>query len=197
VREATVILREDRPGYQRLVAYLAAEQEHELEMPALRAALKQHLPDYMLPSAFVVLDALPLLANGKLNRNALPAPDQERPDLAAPFIAARTATEQKLARVWSEVLNLTRVGIHDNFFDLGGHSLLIPQIYSRLRAQGYTDLTIVDLFHYPTIKLLAERLESAEYTDKRPSLTAIHQARAATRRDLLKKQGELRQQRRV
>ncbi|HVU68905.1 MAG TPA: amino acid adenylation domain-containing protein [Ktedonobacteraceae bacterium] len=197
VREAVVILREDSPGNQRLVAYLVAEQGYALEMPALRAALKQLLPDYMLPSAFVMLDALPLLANGKLNRHALPAPDQERPDLAAPFIAARSATEQQLARVWSEVLNLSRVGIHDNFFDLGGHSLLIPRVYSRLRTQGYADLTIVDLFHYPTIKLLAEHLERTDQIEERQSLTATYQARAATRRDLLKKQGELRQQRRA
>jgi amino acid adenylation domain-containing protein len=197
VRAAVVLLREDHPGHSRLVAYLVAVEGHQLAVPALRASLKQHLPEYMLPSAFVMLDALPLLANGKLNRHALPAPDQERPDLASPFVAARTVTEQQLAQVWCEVLNLTRVGIHDNFFDLGGHSLLIPQVYSRLRARGYGALTIVDLFHYPTIKLLAERLESAEQGEEKQTLTAVHQARAATRRDLLKKQGELRQQRRV
>ncbi|HEY0753746.1 MAG TPA: amino acid adenylation domain-containing protein [Ktedonobacteraceae bacterium] len=197
VHASVVTLYEQPPGYQRLVAYLVRANKQAIDFAELRDALKRLLPDYMLPSAFVLLDKLPLLANGKLNRKALPAPDQERPQQTTPFVAARTEIEQKLARIWSDVLGIASVGIQDNFFDLGGHSLLIPQVYSRLRAEGYTDLTMVDLFHYPTIKLLSERLARSEQPATTQTSAPISRARAAMRRDLLNKQAELQRRRRA
>ena len=197
VRAAVVTLREQPPGSQRLVAYLVTEHAQGTDLPELRGALKRLLPDYMLPSAFVFLEELPLLANGKLNRNTLPEPDQQRPEQAAPFVAARTEIEQQLARIWSAVLGITSVGMRDNFFELGGHSLLIPQVYSRLRAAGYADLTIVDLFHYPTIKQLTERLVRADQPETIPSSARASQARAALRRDLLTRRTELQRPRRA
>ncbi len=197
VRAAVVTLREQPPGSQRLVAYLVTERAQGVDLPELRGALKRLLPDYMLPSAFVLLEELPLLANGKLNRNALPEPDQQRPEQAAPFVAAHTEIERQLARVWSDVLGITSVGVQDNFFDPGGHSLLVPQVYSRLCAAGYADLAIVDLFHYPTIKQLTERLARADQPEMLPSSARASQARAALRRDLLSRQTELQRSRRT
>ncbi|MGZ3461732.1 MAG: amino acid adenylation domain-containing protein, partial [Archangium sp.] len=118
VREAVVVAREDSPGLKRLVAYVTGESQ-ALGSEALRAFLKQRLPEYMVPSAFMHLEALPLTSNAKVDRKALPAPDS-RPELAQQFVAPRDEVEQKLASLWAAVLRLERVGIHDNFFELGG-----------------------------------------------------------------------------
>jgi amino acid adenylation domain-containing protein len=119
--------------------------------PQLRAFLQERLPEYMLPSAFVVLDALPLNANGKLDRRALPAPDASRPELKSDFIAPRTAVEERVAGIWRTVLGVERVGIHDNFFDLGGHSLMATQVNSRLCDAFEMDLPLRCLFETPTV----------------------------------------------
>ena len=120
----------------------------------------RELPDYMVPSAFVVLPALPLTANGKVDRRALPAPDEHRPDLASDFVPPRTETEATLARFWSEVLRVERVGVHDNFFDLGGHSLAATKIVARIRAAYGVDLTLRTLFETPTVAGLAAPLDA-------------------------------------
>ncbi|HEX6291073.1 MAG TPA: amino acid adenylation domain-containing protein [Herpetosiphonaceae bacterium] len=126
----------------------------------LRTYLKDRLPDYMLPAAFVVLDALPLTPNGKVDRGALPVPDALRPELSADYVAPRSEVERTIAAVWQEALNLPTVGIHDNFFDLGGHSLLLVQVHSKLR-ESFAELALIDLFRYPTISALTNHLSTS------------------------------------
>jgi SAM-dependent methyltransferase len=133
-------------------------------VPSLRTHLKERLPEYMVPSVFVLLDALPLLPNGKVNRAALPAPDASRPETNRAFILPRTATERTLARVWEELLGLERIGIHDNFFDLGGDSILSIQIIARVNQSGF-HLTPKELFQHQTI---AELAAIAEQSAARP-----------------------------
>src|SRR4029077_10649835 len=102
--------------------------------PALRSYLQAKLPEYMVPSAFVMLERLPLTPNGKVDRRALPAPDAARPALGEQYVVPRTAVERQLAEIWGSVLGLDGVGLHDNFFELGGHSLLATQVVSRIRS---------------------------------------------------------------
>ncbi|HEX6288979.1 MAG TPA: amino acid adenylation domain-containing protein [Herpetosiphonaceae bacterium] len=124
----------------------------------LRTYLKGRLPAYMVPSAFVVLDALPLLPSGKVDRKALPLPDEAARSTAG-YLAPQTEIERMIAAIWQETLHVERVGLHDNFFEIGGHSLLVAQVQTKLREAFDTHLSIVDLFQYPTIYLLAERLQ--------------------------------------
>ncbi|KAA2254443.1 amino acid adenylation domain-containing protein [Solihabitans fulvus] len=156
IARATVIVREDRPGDQRLVAYLVPETGRDLpEAGSLREQLSARLPEYMLPSAFVPLDDIPLTPNGKVDRRGLPAPD-----LGAHVSgrSARTQRERVLCELFAEVLGLASVGIDDGFFDLGGHSLLATRLISRVRATFGVDLAIRSLFEAPTVAALAERL---------------------------------------
>ena len=124
--------REDTSGDNRLVAYVISRNKASVTISALRDFLKEKLPDYMMPSQFVFLDSLPLTPNRKLDRAALPRPDQTRPELIVTFVAPRTSVEELLAELWAAVLNLERVGIHDNFFDRSGYSLLATPIVSRI-----------------------------------------------------------------
>jgi amino acid adenylation domain-containing protein len=156
VGEAAVIAREDTPGDKRLVAYVVMD-EAAFDASALRAALATQLADYMLPAAFVRLDAFPLTPNGKLDRRALPAPD-------ATAVAARAyeapvgPTEEALAAIWQELLGLERVGRHDHFFELGGHSLTAVQLAARLRERFDLELPLRALFECPQLSALADRL---------------------------------------
>jgi acyl carrier protein len=144
---------------KRLVAYVVSSQEKTPTSNALRSFLKQHLPEYMIPSTFVFLDSLPLTPNGKGDRRALPAPDGTRPELEQTFVSPRTPAEKTLAGIWAEVLRLERVGIHDNFFELGGHSLLATQVMSRVRTAFQVELPLRTLFEKPTVAELAEVIE--------------------------------------
>ncbi|HEY0739781.1 MAG TPA: amino acid adenylation domain-containing protein [Herpetosiphonaceae bacterium] len=126
----------------------------------LRAFLAQRLPDYMVPSAFVILDALPLTANGKVDRQALPAPEAQRLE-AASYLAPQTTIEREIAQIWQEVLQLERVGRHDNFFDLGGHSIRMMQAYGKLVERLDREIAMVDLFRYPTVAALAQHLAAS------------------------------------
>ncbi len=157
VRQAAVLAREDAPGEKRLVAYVVAESTAD----ELRRFLKDKLPDHMVPAVFVLLDALPLLSNGKIDRRALPAPDRARPELDKAFVAPRTPTEEMLAEIWAQLLDIERVGIHDNFFDLGGHSLLATQAVSRMREAFEVEIPLRRLFEVPTVAGLAESIEAA------------------------------------
>lgn len=161
VRQAVVVAREDVVGDKRLVAYIVAKLDTNLSYTELRSFLKQHLPEYMLPSAFVLMDTLPLTSNGKVNRRALPAPEQSRPNLEETFVAPRTPVEEMLAEIWANILGLEKVGIHNNFFELNGHSLLIVQLFARLRSAFQVDLPFQTLFDAPTVATFAERLETA------------------------------------
>jgi acyl carrier protein len=117
----------------------------------LRRFLQEKLPDYMVPSAFVEMDALPLTPNGKVDRRALPEPDQTRLKLESAYVAARTPTEQALVDIWKEVLKVEQVGINDNFFELGGHSLLATQLISRIENMFAVEISMRSLFEMPTV----------------------------------------------
>ncbi|HYH82071.1 MAG TPA: condensation domain-containing protein, partial [Longimicrobium sp.] len=155
VREAVVQVREDAPGDTRLVAYVVAEESAGADV--LRAHLGQALPAYMVPAAFVVLEALPLTPNGKLDRKALPAPEYASAE--EKYVAPRTPTEEVLAGIWAEVLRLERVGVEESFFDLGGHSLLATRVVSRVSAVFGVELPLRALFEGPTVAELAKAVE--------------------------------------
>jgi acyl carrier protein len=156
---AVATVREDFVNDRRLVAYVVAKPGATLKKSGLREALKQRLPDYMVPNVFVVLDKLPLSANGKVDRRALPSPEDRDHEPTGPSAVPSTPTEQRLAAIWSEVLRRNHLGVHDNFFDLGGHSLMATQVISRIRMQFSCDLPLRTLFEHPTIGGLAEILD--------------------------------------
>ncbi|MGH7826958.1 MAG: phosphopantetheine-binding protein, partial [Candidatus Binatia bacterium] len=155
VWETVVLAREDTPGDKRLVAYVVPMREATLNSTELRSFMSTKLPYYMIPSAFVFIGALPLTLNGKIDRRALPAPDPARPDLEQSYVAPRTPIEEGLARIWAEVLKLQRVGIHDNFFDIGGHSLNATQVISRIPTLFQAQVSLRRFFAYPTVAGLA------------------------------------------
>ncbi|MEU7136258.1 MupA/Atu3671 family FMN-dependent luciferase-like monooxygenase [Streptomyces sp. NPDC046261] len=165
VAHAAVIVREDQPGDKRLVAYVVPDSGTTLEPQTLNAAVTDRLPDYMVPAAVIVLDALPLTTNGKLDRRALPAPDYARLSTAR---APRNPREETLCGLFAEVLGLDSVGIDDSFFDLGGHSLLATRLISRVRSTLGTELGIRALFETPTVAGLADQLSDS--TPIRPEL---------------------------
>jgi aspartate racemase len=155
IAQSVVTLREDRPGDQRLVAYCVPAAGTELNGSELRSHLRNRLPDYMVPAAFVGLDALPLTSSGKINRRGLPAPDDSRPDLETGYVAPRSPIEQQLASIWYDVLGIEDIGIHDNFFALGGHSLLAIRMNARIASALDVDLPLRKVFEAPTIGELA------------------------------------------
>jgi surfactin family lipopeptide synthetase C len=165
INQVVVIAREDQPQNKYLVAYLLTK-DNPPTASTLRNFLSKKLPDYMIPAAFVFLEAFPLTPNGKINRRALPAPDTQR-NLDVDFVAPRTSTEQELATIWTEVLKLKQIGIHDNFFELGGHSLLATQVISRLIEAFSLDFPLRYLFDNPTIAELAQKViaQQLEQTD--------------------------------
>ncbi|MEH2077944.1 MAG: amino acid adenylation domain-containing protein [Nostoc sp.] len=183
VKEAVVIARVDQPGNKRLVAYIVPKQH--LDTSELLCYLKQKLPEYMLPSAFVkLLDALPLTPSGKTDRRALPAPlSRETRNISTDLIPPRTATEEVLAEIWSDVLGLEQVGIHDNFFALGGHSLSAMQVIARLRETFKVELLISCLFDYPTIVELEQQI--LEYRQKEAGGQGSGEAGGQGRNNLL------------
>ncbi|WP_163867066.1 non-ribosomal peptide synthase/polyketide synthase, partial [Myxococcus eversor] len=160
VRATVVAARKDGPAEARLVAYVVPSAPG-MDLAALRGFLREQLPEYMVPSAFMALDALPLTPNGKVDRKALPAPDLARPELGAEYVAPRTPVEEALARVWSELLGVERVGALDDFFDLGGHSLLATQVVARVRSLFSTELPLRELFEARTVAALAARIDAS------------------------------------
>jgi len=159
VRNTAVLARKDTPGDKRLVAYVVPGDEQVPTISELRRFLKEKLPDYMVPSAFVLLDTLPLTPNGKVDRQALPAPDGIRPELERGFVAPRTPFEEILAGIWTEVLGIEQVGVHDNFFELGGHSLLATQVVSQVRDTFQVELPLRSLFEAATVSDLTTVVE--------------------------------------
>ncbi|MBG1264987.1 non-ribosomal peptide synthetase [Nostoc sp. WHI] len=158
VQQAVVIAREDIPGDQRLVAYLVPKQKVDLSVTTIKRFLQEKLPHYMMPAVFVILDSLPLTPNGKVDRRNLPACDRTRPDLEESFVAPRNPIEKKLAAIWTELLGLDLIGINDNFFYLGGHSLIATQMLSRVREVFPVELSFGQIFENPTIASLAQLL---------------------------------------
>ncbi|NRF83746.1 amino acid adenylation domain-containing protein, partial [Burkholderia gladioli] len=179
VREALVMAREDEPGEKRLVAYFVAGAAHaQHDVADLRAELSRTLPDFMLPAAFVALERFPLTANGKIDRKALPRPAQTVD--AEQYVAPRTSIEERLAAIWAQVLHLDRVGIHDNFFAVGGDSIRAVSVLSKAKAQGL-EFALVDLFTRQSIANLAQALTLDEVSVAQEaaalSLSAADQAR--------------------
>jgi amino acid adenylation domain-containing protein len=167
VQESIVLAREDDGQEKRLVAYVVAQET--VSASDLYAWLKERLPYYMLPSTFVFLDSLPQTPSGKLDRRALPQPDySQRPELEKPYVAPRTPVEKLLATIWADILKLPQVGVYDDFFDLGGHSLLGTQVISRIRATMRVALPLRTLFESPTIASLGAAILQ-EGTDFLPS----------------------------
>jgi hypothetical protein len=161
VQDALVVVREDTPGDKRLVAYVLINQT-PLTRDQLLGALVKQLPPYMIPVAFEMLEAWPLTPNGKVDVKALPAPTGIRSSLATDYVAPQSDLEHKLALIWQAVLKVEKVGTQDNFFDLGGNSLLIAKAHQRLQTELGLQLSLVDLFRYPSIGLLAQWLSQKD-----------------------------------
>lgn len=158
VREAAVIIREEAPGDQKLVAYVVM-RERGGDAHQIRESLLSRLPDYMVPARFVFLDALPLTPNRKLDRSALPAPTGPT-EVSALYVPPRTDREREVAAIWADLLKQERIGVNDNFFDLGGHSLLAVQLQNRLMRHFHSEISIVELFQRPTVSAIASLLAS-------------------------------------
>jgi non-ribosomal peptide synthetase component F len=188
VEECAVVAREDSPGDVRLVAYLVGSGGISPSVSELRDHLKAGLPEYMVPSIFVILEALPLSPNGKLDRKALPAPASDRPEIGATFSAPTSELERTIAAVWREVLGVDRVGVQDNFFDLGGHSLLMVRVQAGLSEALGRDLSIVELFQHATIATLAQHLGRST---PRPAPDQQVRDRAVLQREALQRQQAL------
>ena len=155
VKEITIIASNDQSDNTRLIAYLVPRSYPSPTINGLRDFLKERLPDYMIPSAFVTLEKLPLMSTGKVDRRALPDPGTSRPNLDTHYVAPRTRDEEELAQIWAEVLPVDHVGIHDNFFDLGGHSLAAMRVVSQVIKNFQLELPLQSLFQSPTIAEMA------------------------------------------
>ncbi len=160
VREAAVVAREV-DGDRRLLAYVVLGAGDSLTLAAMRERLGRRLPEHMIPTGLVILDALPLTANGKVDRRALPDPASVAAAAESAAVAPRTPTEEVLAAIWGEVLGVERVGVFDNFFDLGGHSLLATRVISQVRGAFQVEIGLQELFEEPTVAALAARVERA------------------------------------
>jgi len=181
VREAIVNVRQDSGGEKYLVAYIVTYSRDSRMMESeWRDFLKQQLPEYMLPTRFVLLEALPLMHNNKIDRRALPAPDGMAPELEKEFVAPSTPVEEVLAHVWSQVLGIKRVGTNNNFFELGGHSLLAMQVVSQVTKALDVELPVIRLFTSPTIAELAKVITEIKEAGEQPCIPAIKRVTRGT-----------------
>ena len=169
IREALVTVAEDSELGSFLVANVVMKEGQTLDQASIRRSLKDHLPDYMIPSAFVALEALPLTPSGKVDRKALPQPDLSRVSSPDAYVGPRDPVEEKLVQIWAEVLGGNRVGVHDNFFDLGGHSLLMVKIHARIRQAYGTNSSIHELFSLPTVAGQAAVIASDQANPLQPA----------------------------
>ncbi len=176
VQDAVVVAREDATGEQALVAYLIARPGPAPTVADLRKTISTGLPDYMIPSAFVLLDEFPLTPNGKVDRNALPAPDAGRAAPAGVYVPPRNAIEEAVAVAFGEVLGRDRIGARDDFFDLGGHSLMAAQLLARLRDAFGVEIPLKELFEASNVAALAHRVEDALRSQRGEAVPAIDKA---------------------
>jgi hypothetical protein len=172
VRQSVVLMREDAPGDKRLVAYVVKHVETTLTVPDLQLFLQKQLPEYMIPSSFMLLERLPLTPNGKVDRKTLPAPDASSSSKLGVYAPPRSATEEVLAEIWCDVLAMKRVGIDDDFFELGGHSLLATKLLSRIRTMFGVQFPIREVFDAPTIAGQAEKLAAYSKGDQQVEAVA-------------------------
>jgi amino acid adenylation domain-containing protein/non-ribosomal peptide synthase protein (TIGR01720 family) len=180
VGDAVALVREDVPGVRRLVAYVTRAHTGVLKASELRRFASDQLPAFMVPSVFVVVEALPVGPTGKVDRKALPVPDAVRPDLEAAFVAPRSEIESVLARIWAEVLGVDRVGVEDNFFELGGDSILASRALARIRHEFRTKAPIRMLFEHPTVGSLANRLIEKDSVDSEQRQDVLDQGDAGS-----------------
>jgi acyl carrier protein len=179
-----VVVRGEAGVSQQLVAYVVAEWKPAPTAHELRAHVAEMLPEHMVPHGYMMVEELPLLANGKVDRASLP----EAEGVRAEYVAPRTEVEANIADIWQEMLGLDKVGVHDNFFDLGGHSLLLVQVCSKLRTAYKPDLSMVEMFNYPTVSALAKYLR--EEASEQPSLDNVRE-RAAKQKQAMSRQKKL------
>ena len=180
MEENVVIVREDSPGDQRLVAYFVSKSP-SLDVSAIREFLGETLPDFMVPAAYLQLEAIPLTPNAKIDRKALPAPELLAPQSRAEYEAPDGDLAKKIVSVWQDALKVDRVGINDNFFDLGGHSLLVVQVHRQLKNVVDGPLSLTDLYRFPTVQSLVQHLQGDDST---PKATSVGQSRAEKRKAL-------------
>ncbi len=158
VAQSVVVVREETPGNPQLAAYYVAAEGQAASVGNLRAALREELPDYMIPSFFLALPSLPLTPNGKVDRKALPLPGGGRPELGREYVAPEGDVQEGLAAIWAQVLRVERVGALDNFFELGGHSLMATQVLSRVQEAFGVELPLRAVFNSPTVVGLADAI---------------------------------------
>ncbi len=159
VQTNIIVVREDEPNLKRLVAYIVPNSDTEITTTDLQSYLKEKVAGYMIPSAFVILDKLPLTPNGKVDRQALPQPSNLRPELAVSYVKPQTEIEKAIATIWQQALNLTEIGLHDNFFEIGGHSLLAIQLIAHLRQKLQIEIPLQQIFASSTIAEQAAEIE--------------------------------------
>ncbi|MFY9573150.1 MAG: amino acid adenylation domain-containing protein [Blastocatellia bacterium] len=176
VKECAVVLGQALNEDKSLLAYVVPYQQGAAKAGDLRAFLKQTLPEYMIPSAFVMIEHLPLTSNGKLDRKSLPGPTQSRDDLGSGYVAPRSLVEQAMTEIWSQVLQVEQVGVHDNFFELGGHSLLATQLLSRLRHMLKVEVSLRKLFEFPTVAELGQVIEKDLQSGQGQEISTIQRA---------------------
>jgi len=191
VRDVAVMLREDEPSDKRIVAYLVVENNDERSIGEIRRYIKEKLPEYMVPTSFVVVEALPLTPNGKVDRKSLPRPDQTRGASGDEYVAPRSELEEGVARIWAAVLGVDKVGVNDNFFELGGHSLLATQVVSRIRDAYNIEVPLIQVFESPTVAQFAVRIDKEEAGQINKYSDSIKRMERADERDLLARIGEL------
>ncbi|MEM9536203.1 MAG: amino acid adenylation domain-containing protein, partial [Cyanobacteria bacterium P01_E01_bin.45] len=180
IREAVALVRDDREGDRRLVAYIILEPatsetsgDPDRRIASWRQRLNAQLPAYMVPTAFVILDKFPLTPNGKVNRKAFPAPEAPTTQLGGDITLPESLTQKRLESIWSDILGVERIDIHSSFFDLGGHSLLATQMVSRIRTEFNVELPLRSLFATPTIAEIAEQLDNPPQTDQSQTVSSI------------------------
>jgi amino acid adenylation domain-containing protein len=198
LRDSAVIMREDRPGDRQLVAYLITKREPAPSISELRSFLKERLPEYMIPSVFVLLDHLPLTNNGKLDRRALPSPEQQRREIEKTHVAPTSQLEKLLVEIWQEVLEIENIGIHDNFFELGGDSIKGAILINKLQERFKEIIHVVVIFDNPNIADLAKYLikeypiaiarvdESELHIENRTKIERVDQVKVTEIRQLIK-----------
>ena len=199
VKENVVIAQSDPAGDKRLVVYIVPKQESTQDtslIPQIRQFLKQKLPEYMIPAAFVLLDAFPLTPNGKIDRRALPVPDTVPSGISTAYVTPQTETEQLLAKIWQEVLQVEKVGIYDNFFELGGHSLLTIKVHTKLQEIYAQYISLVKLFQHPNISEFSKYLIDLQRGKVTDYLTNGQAKARSDRKTSMKQQRLQRQQNR-
>jgi len=158
IRECVVVAKEEEGGGERLVAYLKAEEGSRVEVSEVKKAAKEKLPEYMVPAVLVEVQEYPLTPNGKIDRRALASREVRSVAGESAYLPPQTSLESTIAEIWAELLKVEKVGRNHNFFDLGGHSLLLAKVHNRLQSVTGTNFTMMEMFKYPTVSALAEYL---------------------------------------